>query len=667
MGTLNLQRSARDIRFTVPAAYGGGTLSCMVARGKGKDGRQFRIRRVAVPAEEGRSQRLRETAVTYSSWVRGAGIGKAEDDTRGGYHYGTFLWARDRNKLMPAGEVVDLTSYLPSGTVGLLGAADYSGYTYIGAGNRRVLRVENSSTSPIVTDAGVNMNAGASSGPCIVFGANLWVAAQGSDRIWKFDGTTWSQASTDVRRSRFAVVNWVLGANTAITSSQIGSSQRVLIGTDTTSPIIYHVTDDPGDTAAWSAGNTVGDSVYPIQTLHAAGEAAYVGKPDGVFMVEGGGRMRNLAPHWRQQYDASNGAAVQYYDERLLAGHTQFLDMLSPDPNQIGLQYPCGPTALQGYENGPVLGRVSTMTTDSGYVLAAFYDLDSDHSYILAGKRADRIGLNHAAPMVWYGSEFDCDGRIDMLHVLPSVDGGPRWLLIGVLDGSTPKFYAQSLPREASPYTSWKRGGSHRFSTAFTCVLSTDDLGDPASPKNMRYVATVTENAANTRALTVSTSTDGGASVEQVVVNEAGRQFAVMDTATAAGVNVAVTLTGASEPTEPLVVRSVKLRGTINDERTVVYQVPLVIGRDLDTNRGTKDPSSPFVKLTQLYSLLEAGPITAVDWHGVTRTMVVDDIEDDEILDDDGVGVTIYATITLSVLLSTALYGQAVYGSARYG
>lgn len=658
-----MQRGSRDVRFTIPARLGGGELSCMLARGKRKDGRPFKITRMAVPAEEGQQQRLRETAVTYADWQRGAGIGKVSEDTRGGFNYGTFLYARSRGMLMPAGEMTEIT--LPaSSTTTINSAFDLGGYTYLTCGNRNMLRIANAGTSLTATTA-TTFAVGAVSQSAAVFKDKAWIANAGAYRIYSFDGTTWTQATDDVRRSRFAVTNWVMGASTALSSGQIGTSQRVLIGTDASNPQVYHVTGNPGASADWSAANTVGDSAYPIQTLHAAGEAVFAGKPDGVFMIEGGGRMRNLAPHWRNQYDASNGASVQFYDEFLLCAHTQFLDMVSANPDRIGMQTPCHPGAGQSFENSPIYGRCTFQTVDSGYVLASFYNGTS--SYVMAGKRTDRLGLSGPNPMTWYGAEAVVPGYATLLHIIPSVSSGPRWLLIGTLDSGTARLYAQSLPTELTPYTAWKRGGAHRFATSFTCVQSLDDMGDPNSPKNMRYVSVVTENADNTRALTVSTTTDGGASTEQVEIIEAGRQFAIMDTATAAGVNVEVTLTGTSEATEPLVIRSVKLRGTINDERTVVYEVPLEFGRDLPTNRMTTDPASPWVKRAQLMSLLEAGPITVRDWNGISRTMVLEDVVEEETLDDDGMGVSVQAVATLSVLLSQAVYGAAVYGSDRYG
>lgn len=666
MGSLNLARASRDIKFSIPAAFGGGTLSCMLARGVGKDGRKFRVRRVAVPAEEGQQKRIRETARTYSEWVRGAGFGKAGAETEGGFNYGTRLYARSRGMLMPAGEVTEIP--IPSGTVSLNSAFDLAGYTWLTAGNRKMIKVTNNGTSLTAADAGATFNAGAVSQSSAVFGSVAWVANAGNDRLWSFDGTTWTQATEDVRRSRLAVANWVFGAQFATSAATIGYTQRVLLGTDPSNPEIYHCVTAPGTSASWVGPNVVGDSAYPIQTLYAAGEAVFAGKPDGVFLIEGGGRMRNLAPHWRNEYDASNGASLYFYDEWLFAAHTQFLDMLSPSPERIGQQNACQPGAYESFENSPIFGRVSAQVTDSGYLLSAFYNTTVNRSYVMAGRRTDKLNLSGRNPMTWYGSEFDCDGRITLLHIIPSVNGGPRWLLIGATNSvGTAVLYAQSLPVEPSPYAAWKRSGAHRFSTLFSCVQSLDDLGDPNSPKNMRYVATVTENAENTRALTVSTSMDGAAAVTQATITTAGRQFTVVDEATVDGVNLEVTLTGTSEATEPLIVRSVKLRGTINDERTVVIEMPLQLGRDLDTNRGTKDPTSPWIKRAQLYSLLEAGPISVTDLLNQTRTVVVEDVQDDEILDDDGVGVTIYATVTMSVLLTNATYGSAVYGFSRFG
>jgi len=664
MPDTSLVRSSQDIVFTVPTAFGGGTLKCMVARGKGKDGRAFEIKRMAVPAEEGQQRRLRETAQTYSDWTRGAGFGKASPDTEGGFNYGTRLYARSRNMLMPAGEVTEYA--LPVGTGTLTSAFDLIGSTWVTAGNTRMVQVINNGTDLTVRDAGVDFGVGAQSGSGVVFGDRAWIANSGGRRIYSFDGTTWTPAVDDVRRGSLVVADWVFGAQYAPSAGMIGTTQRVLVSNDTSIPSVYHCVTNPGLTASWAGPNPVGDSAIPIQSLHGAGEAVFAAKPDGVFMIEGGGRMRNLAPHWRNQYDPSSGESLQYYDGALLAGHTQFLDMLAPNPDQIGQMNPCQPGAHESFENSPIFGRTPAQTIDSGYVLTAFYST-SGRSYVMAGKRTDRLNLTGRNQMTWYGSEFDCDGRITLLYIIASVNNGPRWLMIGAAapSGAT-KLYFQSLPREPTPYAAWKRSGAHRFSTAFTCKQSLDDLGDPNAPKNMRYIAVVTENAATTRSLTVTTTTDGSDEVVQATITEPGRQFTVVDDATSSGVNVETMLSGTCEPTEPLVIRSVKIRGTINDERTVVYEVPLVFGRDVPGNRGTDDASSPWIKRAQLYTLLEAGPVALNDWNGLDRTGVVEDVQDREIPDDEGDGVTVYAIATISILLNTARYGSARAGFSRF-
>lgn len=668
--TVSPARGARDVRFTIPTVQGGGTLSVMIARGVGNDGRKYRIRRAAVPYEENGRSRLRETSVTYANWTRGAGFGKADQSTVDGYNVGTNVYARSRGILMPAGEITEISlSAVPGGVVALGSAFDMGGFTYMTCQNTRMLKVTNAGTSVSADDAGVSLGAGAAATSSAVFGGKAWVASGASQRMVSFDGSTWAAATDDVRRSKLAVTNWTLGAQMANSASLIGTSQRVLVATDPTLSSIYHCVDDPGLTASYAGPNAVGDSAYPIASLHAAGEAVFAGKPDGVFMIQGGGKMPNLAPHWRNQYDAGNGSVLQFYDEFLFAGHTQFLDMLSPNPDRVGLQMPCHPGASESDGNRPLFIRCTAATIDSGHILASFWD--GINSYVMAGRRADRVGFgDNRNPIVWYGAEALLTGYCTLLHIMPSVGTGPRWLMIGMYSSGVARLYAQSLPKQLTPYAAWKTSGNtHRFAPQWTLAQSLDDLGDAASPKNMRYVSVVTENASTARNLTVYTSMDGFDPAEQIVITESGHQTAVFDTATAAGVNVQVTMVGNSGPTEPLVMRSIKVRGTINDERTVVYEVPLEIGRDVVTNRATRDPSSPFVKRAQLYALLEAGPIQVLDWNGIERTMAVEDVSDTEILDDDGLGLTIVAVVTLSVLLALPKYGASgsVYGSSRYG
>lgn len=665
--TVSRARSSRDIIFSIPTDQGGGVLSCMIARGASKlDGRKFKIRRIAVAAEEGAPKRLRETAVTYKDWTRGAGFGRADEGTDRGYNYGTFLYARSRNMLMPAGEMTEIE--IPSDVVQMDTAFELADATWITCQNTKMLKVIGG-TLPDALDAGITFTAGAITRSGVVFDDKAWISNGAAARIWNFNGTNWTAAAEDMRLGILTTTNWTFGAQMALNAGLIGRSERTVVGTHPTGSGLYHCVDDPGVIANWAGPNPVGDSIYPMRAINGFGESVFAAKADGVYVVQGGGRMPNIAPHWREQYDFDNGGVVWFYDGVILASTVQYLDMLQPDPSQVGLQNPCHPGASESAENSPITWRCTAITNEGGGVLAAFWD--GTNSYVMWGKRTARLGLNSRNPMTWYGAEAVVPGACTMLHVMPSRGNSPRWLLIATrptLVSGTPKLYAQSLPAEHTPYMSWKiKRYPHRFAPQFTCVFATDDLGDPASPKNMRYVAAVTENASNTRSLVVDTSTDGGATTTQIEINDPGRVVAVFDTATAAGVNVTVTVTGNSEPTEPLVLRSVKLRGTINDERTVVYEVPLEIGRDLETNRGTTDPSSPFVKRAQLYALLEAGPIQVTDWNNQTRTMVLEDIDDAELLDDDAAAVTIYANITVSVMLSNSVYGSSQYGVGRYG
>lgn len=661
-------RTGRDLRFTVPASLGGGTLSVSLLRGADKDGRKYRIQRQAVPAEENQSNRLRETPRLFDDLSQGAGFGRRRQDTSQGYHYGTFLWARDRGMFGPSGELTEISLGGLSVTSINFGFTWTDGSLYLSCNNDKMLKVTNNGTSISVVDAGVTFPAGATSLDCAVFKDKAWVCLGQGARIYSFNGTTWTAATDDVRRDRFAVTNWTFGRQLASSVAGIsaGTTQRTLVSYSAGDKGVYHCTGDPGVTNNHAGPNYVGDQAYGVQVFHATAEAVFAGTAQGVFMLMGGGRFPNLTPWWANQLDPSNGAELQMHDGSLFAALTNGLDMVTPDVSQLGEMTLCHPGAYESFEESPVYGWPRKLITDSGWLLAWFWN--GERSYLMAGKKAARLGINSRNPIIWHGSECDVAGAITFARVLPSVDNGPRWLLFASLDDDgTPHLWTQSLPREPSPYAAWKNGGAHRFSSEFTITFSADDFGDADAPKVLRYWGAVTENASNTNTLTISTSTDKEASVEQVVVNQSPRQFSTADETSARGHMIEVTASGQSEPDSPIVVRSVKVRGTINDEKTVLIEYPISITAEQPGGHATLDTASARMKLAQLYDLLDIGPVTMYDHVGRERLVVIEDISEDETPANDDLTAVITARVTVSVLQTSAVYsGSDVYGASRY-
>jgi hypothetical protein len=652
-----LRRGQQDIAFTLAD---GSALRLTVFRDKNH---RIRISRRAATAEEGQTARLKETPRLYDDLSQGAGFGRRRDDTPHGYHYGTFLWARDRGLFGPAGELTEVSLGGVSVTSIHFGF-NWGPQLYLSCNNQRMLKVINNGPSVTATDGGVIFPNGATSLDCATFRDKAWVALGQSVPIHSFNGSAWAQAAEPVYRDRFAVTNWTFGAQMASSAAGIstGFSQRTLVSYAAGNLGLYHCVGDPGLVGNHVGPNKISDDVTGIQVFHATAEAVFAGTPQGVFLLTGGGRMPNLTPTWRDHFDSSNGAELAMFDSMLFASMTTGLVMVSPDPSRLDEHQWCHPGAFESFENSPVRGWPRKLLTDSGYLLAWFWN--GTRSYMMAGKRADRLGLRSRNPMIWQGAENDVDGAVTYAKVLPSVNGGPRWLLFATLDAANvPHLWTQELPKEPSPYAAWKTGATYRSSPTFSVNFGADDLGDADAPKVARYWGAVTENASSTNTLTLSTRTDQGSPVTQMTVNESPRVFAVNDETSARGHLVELTATGRSAPTSPLWIRAIKSRGTINDEKTVVITVPVVLGRGV---RGQNDGAilrDSRATLAQVYDLLTVGPVSLSDWAGRDLKVVLEDIQEDEVDDPDGVGTLVVATLTISVLLTGAGHGRAAYGA----
>jgi hypothetical protein len=652
------KRGSNDLRFTLAD---GSALSLHVYRDRTH---RIRVRRRAAPAEESQQARYRETAKVWRDYRRGAGFEVADEGTEGGYGWGSFVSTWARGIVGPSGYVEELP--LPPGTVSRFNRSfELAGHLWYTCLNQRMLKVDQLLYGPY--DAGVTMTAGAQTQDAIIFKDKAWIANGGSARIWSFDGTTWLPATDDVIRSRLCTTNWMIGGQMAGADMGIGKSYPVIIGY---ADGLYHCTGDPGTAADWVGPNVVGNAgAYGVQRLISTSEAAFALTPGGCYLLTGGGRMPNLSPWWADQYDPDNGGYGIFYDGWLFAGTAYGLDMISPDPSRLGLQQWCQPGAYESHENSPVYGRPVAHAIIDGWLFVAFKS--PTKSYVMRGKLAERLGMRNRNPMVWYGPEFECAGTIrDIRVVSPRDTSHPRYVYYATDDASgTPHLYRQDFPREPTPYAAYRRGSPWRAYPSWSLTESAEDLGDPDAPKVARFYGAVAENLGDGNALTISTSTDVEASVDQATLTTSPRDYAVADTTSARGHMVTVTATAVNDPERPVFVRATKMRGTVNDEKTLVCTVPVEIGKDTAGNNGAngelRDARS---QAARLYDLLEQGPVRLSDWLGRDLVVVVEDIEEEEVEDADRRGTTRVATVTYSVMLNYSRYGAAaVYGSGRYG
>lgn len=658
MGTLSpTRRGSSEIVFTLSD---GSKLRLHVFRDKSH---RIKARRRAAPAEEGQQSRYQETSKTWRDWWRGAGFEVADEGTDGGYGFGSFLDSERRGLLGPAGYVEELD--IPPGVVTRFNRSEQIGghlfYTTLGTG---LLKVPNLTDTPV--DAGIVMASGVSQ-DLVIFRDAMWIANAGNARIYSFDGTTATIAPDNVRRSRFCTTNWVLGASMSGGGMSTGVPYRVLISSAAGTSEIYHCTGDPGVAANHAGPNPVGDSVYGIQKLVGTVEAAFALKPDGAYMIQGGGRMPNLTPWWGTDYDASNGSTAEFFDGELFAGTVQTWQMISADTSNLGQMVECQPGAGESHETSPVFGRATASTQYDGKKVVSFYN--GSKSYVMHGRRAARLGVNNRNPIIWHGPVFECAGAIrDIRLVVPADPTYPRFVYYATDDQSgVPHLFRQDVPREPSAYSSYRRGGVWRAYPTWSATMSAEDLGDPDSPKVMRFYGCVAENLGDGNSVTISTNTDVATDdVEQATLITSPRDYAVAETTTARGHLVTVRADVVNDPERPVFIRAAKMRGTINDEKTTVVTVPVELGRDVRGANGQMDPRDQSVNAQLLYSLLEAGPLELQDWMGRDATVVLEDIEEQEVEDTDRKGVTRVANLTYSILLTASRYGASIYGSGRF-
>jgi hypothetical protein len=132
-----------------------------------------------------------------------------------------------------------------------------------------------------------------------VFNGELIVAMGETEKIWKFDGSTWTQASDNTFATAIGVVK------DRLVRAEKGSTftNPILLSTCTTTPLTL---------ANWKPstdGNKdqVGDDTYGVHTIIEYGGVACAIKGDGAYMPDAKGRFYNQAPQMATRSHVDNG------------------------------------------------------------------------------------------------------------------------------------------------------------------------------------------------------------------------------------------------------------------------------------------------------------------------------------------------------------------------
>jgi hypothetical protein len=194
----------------------------------------------------------------------------------------------------------------------------------------------------------------------------------------------------------------------------------------------------------WSAEYPIGDSTTPVNSLAATGQHVYPIKTDGIHDLDGRGRAPNFTEYWKEQLNEANGQASLVHNGFLYASHAQGLDrypiqQTGRAQQRVGF---CGPGTGLSNET-PIRGPATALTTESGWLVGAFYAGPREGSYVMYGRDRGELGREEGrGPMVWHGSEMETPGeRITLMRPAQLEALTPRlWVASVVTDPASDRF-----------------------------------------------------------------------------------------------------------------------------------------------------------------------------------------------------------------------------------
>lgn len=212
----------------------------------------------------------------------------------------------------------------------------------------------------------------------------VFVALNGANKAWFFDGATWTQFATFT-----ALAHLVVGVD-FYQAHDVNLVRKC------------NTNADPTNEANWSAANliTVGDKSAPIVSLaKTIGEVILILKTDGVYTLAADNTAHHLFPELSFGPGVDNGRVVGYFENDVYCTYGQTLWRISPD---LTIE-PIGPDRTLT-NSSPVHGRVTAFCGVGGFFGHAGVFNNTD-SYLLklGGFEADPQGDLHRTD-AWHGS-----------------------------------------------------------------------------------------------------------------------------------------------------------------------------------------------------------------------------------------------------------------------
>jgi len=289
----------------------------------------------------------------------------------------------------------------------------------------------------------------------IGLGASFWVLTPGATPAQD----TWTAANDNMGVTYWAVVRNTLWAATSKAAIQALSEGA-----------------EPTQSENWGATYTIGDQALAITAMRAQGDFLYIGKENGLHVVDSGWEGVAVTPELESAVDAANCQSMAQWHGRWYVPHVRGL--LTYAASEYGHAIGSAtPHATAGMDN-PARGRVLALAGDDQCLYATIYD--GAGSWLLAAREAAEGEQPYVGPLVWHTLARIKGQRCASLH-LTGLFSNPRlYLGIGHDVGHV------VLPRQgANPL----QDPSCEYALTGSVYLPAHDMYAPATAKLWRAVA----------------------------------------------------------------------------------------------------------------------------------------------------------------------------------
>lgn len=418
-----------------------------------------------------------------------------------------------------------------------------------------------------------------------------------ADYIWKCNSTgTWTQ-DDDVHAGYLVALKDRLWASSS--AYQVKS-----------------VAADPMVATDWSAAYTVGDPGTSITGLSALDELLYIGKRDGLFILDSSGIAAQVTPELRAFKHADNGIGLKPWHGYMWLPHLRGLLQYSPMGDTGFAVASVGP-GRDATSDCPVRGEVTALAGDDRWLYVAVYTLGGD-TWLVAGREAGE-GETQWGRMLWHPLAKIAGVKCQAMHISGLWTNPRLWFGLGANVGYI------VLPR----YTDNPQvDTSATYATSGKLYLSAHSWYTPTTKKVWKAIEVEADNLNPTRYLDVYYRVDGGTWTLAGRAEVSPKHVLSLLGASQTGVEghrieirADLSMVGS---TTPIVLRSIVARAAERPSQVTVYKAAIQCADHLPMKNGLKCPRSGATMLSELRELARLNQaVTLKDVVGTSQQVLV--------------------------------------------